>query len=826
VPSAPSFFSRIKKAYIAATLSANVKNTDDIIANSFPETVILRIPSKNSGSEITARSSNDTIMNLDNIEIEVKHMKFVTKNDGSKEAQNLDKLHKFAEFACEGVEGVSPSELEMEISQHLYDGIPTKEINEQFVSACKSLMSAGKYHYDKVGGKALSYIVRKEAYGEFKSPKLFDIVSRNVAIGRYDPDIPTMYTAEEWEQLDAMIDHSRDELFRLAGAEQMRIKYLSKNRVTKQIYESFQIPFILVPVVLFRNEKNRMVEIKKAYDNLSLFDISQPSPIMSGVRTILKQFSSCVLIDVDDTIDSIGASHHAILKYVSNKAGLGVNVGRNRGLGAPIKGGEAIHTGVIGFIKDLTAGTKSCSQGGMRDGAVTFNFPIWHYEAPELILLKDSTLPVEQTNRQADYCVQFNRFIYKRVKDNKDISLFSPYETPGLYEAFFSDQAKFEYLYEKYEADLSIRRRTMSAQKLFNDFVTQRSNTGRMYFSNVDTVNERSSFKVPIYMTNLCVEITLPTTPLDDIKAGFPSEISICTLGAINWGKINKPSDFEEPCRMAVRIADAVLDYQDYPVEAARQSTMARRPIGIGIIGFAHFLAKKGLPYDRISLGLIDEFAEAWSYYLIKASVDLAKEKGPCPLWKETKYSDGWFPHMTRAAGLDKILPHKTRMPWNELRADLLKYGIRNSTLMAGMPSETSSQLSNETNGFEKAMGPVIVKPSKDAAPPIAVPEVDELMYAYDWLWESKSPRGYLEVTAVFQKHMDQGMSINFSYNPKFFKDEKLDTETLGKDIMYAYSLGHKNGYYQNTKKPGESDILGFVEDTSAAGCEGGACHI
>jgi len=443
-----------------------------------------------------------------------------------------------------------------------------------------------------------------------------------------------------------------------------------------------------------------------------------------------------------------------------------------------------------------------------------------------LLLLKDSTLPVEQTNRQADYCVQINKYLYKRIKDNKQISLFSPHETPGLYEAFFSDQVAFEYLYEKYEADKSIRRRTMPAQELFNTLVTQRSNTGRIYVSNVDHVNDKSSFKVPIYMTNLCVEITLPTTPFEDINAGFPSEISICTLGAVNWGKINKPSDFEIPCRIAVRLADSVLDYQDYPVEAARQSTMARRPIGIGIIGFAHFLARKGLPYDMMSVAVVDEFAEAWSYYLIKASMELAIEKGPCPLWKETKYADGWTPNMTRTAALDKILPHVERLDWKWLRGMIQKHGIRNSTLMAGMPSETSSQLSNETNGFERPLGPVVVKTSKDASPPIAVPEVDELMHAYDWQWDAKSTRGYLIVTAFLQKYMDQAMSINTSYNPKFFKDEKLDSATLGQDIMFAYSLGHKNLYYQNTKKPGEAEILGFVEDNSESGCEGGACHI
>jgi ribonucleoside-diphosphate reductase alpha chain len=765
-------------------------------------------------------------MIIENQDSELTQMKFVTKKSGNKEQLELNKIHKVCAYGCDGIEGVSPSELEMEISRYFHDKMTTREINEFIVSACKSLMTAGSSHYDKVGGRIISFIVRKEAYGSYKVPALFDIVKRNVDIGRYDPDIPAMYSEEEWVAINKMVDHSRDELFRLAGAEQMRVKYLSKNRVTKQIYESFQIPFILVPAVLFRNEPNRLELIKEAYDALSLFDISEPSPIMSGVRTILKQFSSCVLIDMGDTIDSISASNHAIQRYVSNKAGLGVNVGRNRGLGCPIKGGEAVHTGLIPFIKQATATTKSCSQGGMRDGAVTFNFPIWHYESPELILLKDSTLPAEQTNRQADYCVQFNKFIYKRIKENKELSLFSPHETPGLYDAFFADQVAFEYLYGKYEADKSIRRRTVSAQKLFNDLVTQRSNTGRIYISNVDHVNDKSSFKVPIYMTNLCVEITLPTTPFEDINAGFPSEISICTLGAVNWGKINKPSDFEIPCRIAVRLADSVLDYQDYPVEAARLSTMARRPIGIGIIGFAHFLAKKGMPYSRMSLQLVDEFAEAWSFYLLKASMELAIEKGPCPLWKETKYADGWTPNMTRTAGLDKILPHVERLDWAWLRAMIQKHGIRNSTVMALMPSETSSQLSNETNGVEPAMGPIIVKSSKDAAPPIAVPEIDDLMHSYDWLWDQRSPRGYLEVIAVLQKYVDQAISVNMSYNPKFFKDEKLDSATLGQDIMYSYSLGNKNHYYQNTKKPGEAEILGFVEDTSGGGCEGGACHI
>ncbi|MNK09923.1 Ribonucleoside-diphosphate reductase 1 subunit alpha [compost metagenome] len=759
---------------------------------------------------------------------EVAMKKFdLVKRNGAVEPYDVNKIHRMVSFAVKGINDVSESELEMELAKSLENGMTTAQINDGLVNACKNLIIEGRYNYDVVGGRIISFIVRKEAYGNFEVPKLMDIVYNNVRIGRYDPDLLNMYTNEEWETLNSFIDHGRDELFRLAGASQMRTKYLSKNRITKQICESFQIPFILVPAVLFRNEENRMEKIKEAYDCLSQFDISEPSPIMSGVRTILKQFSSCVLIDVDDTIDSIGASHHAVLRYVSNKAGLGINVGRNRGKGAPIKNGEAVHTGLIPFIKDLTSGTKSCSQGGMRDGAVTFSFPGWHYEFPELVVLKNNTLPQEQTNLQADYCVQFNGEFYKRAKADADWPLMSPYDAPGLYDSFFTGGKEFAELYAKFEADKSIRKRPMKARKVFDDLVTQRSNTGRIYISNIDHVNNKSSFKVPVYMTNLCVEITLPTKPIQDINAdGLPSEISICTLGAVNVGKINKLSDLEGPCRVAVRLADAVLDYQDYPVKAARESTLARRPIGIGMIGLAHYLAKKGLPYSRMSLDVVDQLAEAWSYYLIKASVELAKEKGPCPLWKETKYADGWTPNMTRTKFLDSILPHQERMDWASLREDLKTYGIRNSTVMALMPSETSSQLSNETNGFEPARAPVVLKGSKDEAVPIVVPDVENLINDYDYAWDQRSPKGYLEITAAIQKHVDQAMSINTSYNPKFFKDGKPDTDTLIQDLVYAYMLGHKNIYYNNIKKPGEDEILGEFEGTDEAGCAGGACNI
>lgn len=751
----------------------------------------------------------------------------ITKRDGRKEPYDINKIHKVCFYGCEGIDGVSVSELEMELAPLLRDGMTTVELNDQVISACKSLIAQGKFHYDKVGGRITAFIVRKEAYGKFKPPKLYDIIVRNVAIGRYTTDLLTMYTEEEWHRIDAMIDHDRDDLFRLGGAEQMRVKYLSKNRVTKKICESFQIPFILVSAVMnnwISDKELRLQELQLSYDIFSTFDASEPTPIMSGVRTITKQFSSCVLIDSGDSLPEINSASSAIVNYVSNKAGLGVNVGRNRGLGASVRGGEVIHTGLIPFIKKLTMDTKCCSQGGVRDGAVTFFYPMWHYEFPELINLKSNSLPEEQVNTRADYGVQINKFLYTRLLQDGKISLFSPHEVPGLYEAFFSDQDEFSRLYQQYEKDPKIRKRTFMASELFNMLATQRSNSGRIYIMNVDIVNERSSFKRPIYQSNLCMEITLPSAPMQDVNKDDTGDISLCTLAAVNWGKINKPSDFERVCRKLVRDTDYLLDYQDYPVAAAKKSTLHYRPLGIGIIGFAHFLAKKNLPYNRAALPIVDEYAEAWSYYLLRASVDLAMEKGPCPGWKETKYADGWTPNMTRSKLVDQLVPNVERLDWAGLRADMVKYGIRNSTLMALMPSETSSQLSNETNGIEPARGMVVVKTSKDASPPLVVPEVDELKYWYDWLWDQRSPRGYLEVTAVLCKWIDQAASINTSYNPAHAQDGKISVEMLLQDILYAYQLGHKNLYYNTTKKPGETDILTFDDDDS--GCESGACAI
>ena len=766
----------------------------------------------------------------------------VIKRDGRAEPGDINKIHKVCEYACEGIDKVSVSELEMEIVPLLKESMTTLEINEAIVAACRTLITRGRFNYDQVGGRINAYIVRKEAYGRFTPPTLLEIVKTNVALRRYDPDIPSFFSEEEWSEIDAMIDHDRDDLFRLAGSQQMRSKYLSRHKVTGKICESFQIPAILVAAVLNRKIEDpvkKMATIKEAYDTISLFDISLPTPQMSGIRTVTKQFASCVLIDCGDSLDSIGATMTSILRYVSNKAGLGVNVGRLRGVGAPIRHGEAVHTGNLPFIKAMTGVVKSCSAGGVRDGAVTFYFPIWHWEAPELFLLKSNTLPEEQTNRRADYGIQTNAYLWQRLINEEEISLFSPYDVPGLYEAFFEeDCTNFARLYEAAEADPSIRRRTFSAFEHFSAFATNRSNGGRLYVSNTDLTNKQSSFQVPVYQSNLCAEVGLPTTPLEspDDPEG---EISICTLANINWGKIKTPADFERPCRVAVNLLEEILDYQDYPVPAARISTMYRRPLGIGVMGLAHFLAQRGLKYNAAAAATVDEFAEAWAYYLIRASVDLAKERGPCPGWKETKYAiPGWFPHRARSLELDEYVPFEERLPWDELAEDIQKYGIRHSTLMAIPPGETSSQISNSTNGIEPPRGASVVKGSKETAPPIVVPDVWELKDAYDYAWDQPGPQGYFIVTAFLQKYMDQAISLNATYNPTQYPGETLSVGMLLGDMIFARKLGHKNIYYQNTYKPGEEEILGaddqadtydlpevfFEEDLED--CPGGACSI
>ena len=729
----------------------------------------------------------------------------VTKRDQTKEVLDLEKMHKVVYYACEGITGVSPSEVEIRSHISFYEGIETAKVQETLIKAAADLISEETPNYQWVAGRLINYHLRKEVYGKFEPCCLNEIAKRNVELGYYDKNFFAVYSPEEVFQLDSYIRHERDENIAFAGMEQFRGKYLVQNRVTGAIYETPQIAYMMISATLFATypHKTRMKYVKDFYDAISNFDISLPTPIMAGLRTPQRQFSSCVLIETDDSLDSINATSSAIVKYVSQKAGIGIGAGSIRAINSPIRNGDASHTGVIPFFKLFQSSVKSCSQGGVRGGAATLYYPIWHLEIEELLVLKNNKGTEDNRVRHMDYGVQFNKLMYERLLTGGDISLFSPSDVPGLYETFFDDQDKFKELYEEAERTVT-RKKVMPAAELFGMFMEERKNTGRIYLMNVDHANTHGAFKpnvAPVRQSNLCCEINLPTKPLTSFN-DRDGEISLCTLSAINWGNIKTPADFERVGRLAVRGLDELLDYQDYPVVAAELSTMKRRPLGIGIINFAFWLAKHDLNYqdiDKKGLALIDEWAEAWSYYLIKASADLAAEKGNIDGVYETKYGDGITPNMTYKQELDELIPHKERQDWKDLRKQLKKTGIRNSTLMALMPAETSAQISNSTNGIEPPRAFVSVKQSKHGVLKQVVPGYPRLKNKYDLLWDQRSPEGYLKIMAVLQKYIDQGISVNTSYNPEFYKEEKIPMSVMLQHLVMFYKYGGKQLYYFNT---------------------------
>ena len=730
----------------------------------------------------------------------------VTKRDGRKEPLDLNKFHKVVAWACEGLNNVSASEIEIRSHIQFYNGIKTTDVQETLIKAAADLISEDCPAYQYVAGRLINYHLRKEVYDTFDIPNLSDHIHAVVNDGYYDKDILLWYTDEELATLNGYIDHKRDFNIAYVGMEQFRGKYLIKNRVTNKIYETPQMAYMLIAMVLFRNypKETRLKWVKDLYDATSQFDISLPTPIMAGLRSPQKQFSSCVLIETDDSLDSINATASAIVKYVSQKAGIGIGAGRIRALGSPIRAGDTTHTGVIPFYKHFQSAVKSCSQGGVRGGAATLYYPIWHLEVEDLLVLKNNKGTEDNRIRHLDYGVQFNKVMYERLLSGANITLFSPHDVPDLYDAFFIDSDKFRELYEKYERSTKLRKKVIPAIDLFSAFMEERKNTGRIYLQNVDHANDHGSFikeLAPIRQSNLCSEIDLPTKPLKDIN-DENGEISLCTLSAINWGKIRDPADFERPCTLAVRALDELLDYQDYPVLAARNSTMARRPLGVGIINLAYWLARNDLSYQHIDadgLNKLHAFAEGWSYYLIKASIDLAKEKGACTKSGETKYGQGIFPIDTYKRDVDELATPQYRFSWGELAADARAYGIRNSTLMALMPSETSAQISNATNGIEPPRSLVSVKQSKDGVLKQVVPEVRKLKNKYDLLWDQKTPEGYLKIVAVLQKFIDQGISVNTSYNPKFYEEEQIPMSEMLKHLLMFYKYGGKQLYYFNT---------------------------
>lgn len=753
----------------------------------------------------------------------------VTKRDGRKEPLDISKLHKVVQWACEDVAGVSESEIEIKTQMQFFSGMQTRDIQETLIKAAHDLITEDTPNYQYVAGRLVNYALRKEVYNTIEPPRLYDHVKRVVEAGFYDPQLLEWYSEEEFDQLDKWIDHDRDFTIAYAGMEQMRGKYLVRNRDTKQFYETPQIANMLIAASLFHKypKDERLRWVADLYDAISEFDVSLPTPIMAGVRTPKRQFSSCVLIEVGDSLDSIIASTGATVKYVANRAGIGLGMGALRGLDVAIRDGDAIHTGNIAFYKLLVAGLKSCSQGGVRGGSGTIYHPIWHSEIQSLLVLKNNKGTEDNRVRHVDYGIQFNRLMYERLIEDGDITLFSPKTVPGLYDSFFRNQDKFREIYTAAEKNPLYRKQVVKASELFSMFMQERKDTGRIYLMNVDNVNTQGSFipeLAPVRMSNLCTEISLPTNPLDDLKDD-KGEIALCTLAAQNWGRARRPQDFERGARLLVRALDELLSFQDYPVVAAWTATMARRPLGIGIINFAYFLAKQNVTYQNITqeqLRIIDDYTEAWSYYLIRASVDLAKEKGACPKSNETKYGQGILPIDTYAKAVDELTgAKKPTMPWDELRKDLIEYGIRNSTLMALMPAETSAQVSNSTNGIEPPRALVSVKGSKDGHLKQVVPEVRKLKNKYDLLWDQKSPRGYLKIMAVLQKYIDQCISVNTSYNPAFYPESKIPMSELLTDMMLHYKWGGKTLYYFNTNdEAGEQDVEPPQSEIEEEDCE------
>ena len=737
----------------------------------------------------------------------------VTKREGHKEVLDLEKLHKVVFWATQGITGVSASEVEIKSHIQFYNGIKTADIQETLIKSAADLINEETPNYQYVAGRLINYHLRKQIYNNYAPWSLLQQVKTNVARGFYDKGLLEAYTEEEWNILDAKMDHTRDENFTYVAMEQWRGKYLVQNRVTGEIFETPQMAYMLIAATLFQSypSDTRLRWVKDYYDAISLGDISLPTPVMAGVRTPQKQFSSCVLIETGDSLDSINATASSIVRYVSQKAGIGIGGGRIRALGSPIRNGDAYHTGVIPFFKHFQTATRSCSQGGVRNGAATLYFPIWHLEIEDLIVLKNNKGTEDNRIRHMDYGVQFNKLMYERLIQGGDITLFSPHDVPEMYEAFFNDQERFKELYERAERNTKLRKKVVKAGDLFSAFMSERKDTGRIYLQNVDHANTHSPFKeeiAPVKMSNLCCEIDLPTVPLKDVN-DEDGRIALCTLSAINWGNVKSPHDFEKMCRLAVRGLDALLTYQNYPVRAAELATEEFRPLGVGIINFAYFLAKNDVSYsDPKALALVDEYAEAWSYYLLKASADLAVEHGPCTRWKDLKSADGRLPIDTRKAEIDELVPHQERMPWTELREQIKSTGQRNATLMALMPAETSAQISNATNGIEPPRSYVSIKGSKHGQLRQVVPEFRRLKNKYELLWDQKSPEGYLKICAVLQKYIDQGISINTSYNPRFYADEKIPMSEMLQHLIMCYKYGTKQLYYFNTNdQQGEIDI-------------------
>ena len=755
----------------------------------------------------------------------------VKKRNGLIEPLDLDKMHLMVEEACRGLAGVSASQVEMKSGIEFYDGITTEEIQKILIRAASDLIDLDHPNYQYVAARLLLFSLRKQLYGKMREfPTIEDHILNCTSIDVYDKEIFIKYSQEEIRKVDTFIDHDRDFLFTYAGLRQVVDKYLVQDRSTGGVYETPQFMYMMIALTIFADypKETRLDYVRRYYNAISKHKINIPTPIMAGVRTPLRQFASCVLVDVDDTLDSIFTSDMAIGRYVAQRAGIGINAGRIRGINSKIRGGEVQHTGVIPFLKKFESTVRCCTQNGIRGGSATVHFPIWHQEIEDIIVLKNNKGTEDNRVRKLDYSIQISKLFYERFISNGEITLFSPHDVPGLHDAFGTD--RFDSLYLDYERNQSIPRKTIGAQKLILDILKERAETGRIYIMNIDHCNSHSSFKDKIEMSNLCQEITLPTYPIQHIDD--PSgEIALCILSAINVGKVKSDDELEELCDLSVRSLEELIDYQEYPVRAAEEATKARRSLGIGFIGLAHYLAKLGFNYDsQEAWNAVHLLSESFQFFLLKASNQLAKEKGHCTNFGRTKYSDGILPIDTYKKDVDEITSIKYEHDWEDLRKSILEHGLRHSTLSAQMPSESSSVVSNATNGIEPPRGYLSVKKSKKGPLKQIVPQYSTLKNNYTLLWDMKDNRGYINVVSVMQKFFDQAISGNWSYNPENYSDNEVPVSQMASDLLTTYKYGWKTSYYQNTydlksddgeeEKPLLKDLVNDILQSEEGECE------
>lgn len=757
----------------------------------------------------------------------------VTKRSGKTEHFDAEKINKVLLWATEGLSGVSASDVAMNAHLQFYSGITTTDIHKVLIQSAVNLINEKTPNYQYVASNLLNYLLRKEVF-EVKTfmPHLATVIKKNVSLGMYDPSLLEKYSAQEIDSFNNYLSHFRDYNFTYAGLQQLIDKYLVKDRVTDKVYETPQYAFMLIAMSVFANYKeNRLNHVKTLYDLLSEHKLSLPTPIIAGIRTPSKQFSSCCLIEIGDSLDSLFHGNTAVGQYVAKRAGIGINMGSIRALGSKVRNGEVVHTGVIPFLKMFQSTLLSCSQGGIRKGSATIYFPWWHKEIEDILVLKNNKGTDDNRVNKVDYAIQFEKLFYTRFVKNEVISLFSPSDVPGLYEAFGTSE--FEVLYKKYEANLEVPRKQIKARDLLNNFSAERLGTGRMYVHNIDHTNTNSPFQDKITMSNLCVEIALPTSPIETIhdvdtkketENSSKGEIALCTLAAFNLGSVNTEKEIEKVAEYILRVLDYVIDHQDYPVNAAKKM-IKRRSVGVGVTNFAYWMAKNGMRYsDDSSLGSVDYLFECIQYYLLSASVKLAKEFGKCEWFDRTSYSKGVLPIDRYNKNVDNLVKRPYTFDWEELRQEILQHGLRNSVLTAIMPSESSSLVQNATNGIEPIRSLVITKGSKSTPLKIVAPEVQKLKNKYELAFDMPSNKGYTNICAIIQKWIDQTISANHYYQ---YSADGIDMEQVNRDILYAYKMGLKTLYYANTddKKTDDLSLMGESQ-SKEVGCESGVCAI